>query len=74
MTEFILHVVGEMENHLQRCVICGHAIIDERGTLCAPGSPASTGYAPGPVSVSTGSPRITTIADMSERYKVTPCK
>lgn len=73
MPNFIEHIAGKYESGVQRCVICGFLIIDDRHMIGPSGQPESKGYEPGPVQVSDGNPQITTAADMSERYSVKKC-
>ena len=73
METFIEHIAGEYEGGLQYCVCCGAVIIDDRNMIGPAGKGERRGYEPGRVQVSNGNPRITTIADMSDKYMVISC-
>jgi hypothetical protein len=68
------HIAGEYDRGLQRCVICGAVIIDDRGAMSPEGSPPSRGWDEGEVYMSDGNPRITMKADPSPEYKVKNCQ
>jgi hypothetical protein len=70
--KFTKHIVGEYEDGVQRCLICGFAVIDNRGLMSPAGTPESKGYFPGPVFVSDGNPRISMIAEPDE-YQTVNC-
>jgi hypothetical protein len=68
------HIAGQYYKGLQRCIICGIAIIDDRGAVSPEGSPSSKGWDEGAVFMSDGNPRITMKADPSPEYEVIYCQ
>lgn len=68
---FVLTMDG---SYVQRCLFCGEVISDYRNTMSPAGTPPPQGVPAGNVYVSNGNPRITTVADMSEKYKVIDCR
>ena len=60
MSNYVIHLAGELIDLVQRCVRCGIVISDYRHAAWPPGQDAPTGFAPGPVTVSaSGNPRVT---------------
>lgn len=43
------HLAGKYINFVQRCILCGEVICDDRGACWADGGNAPKGFAPGPV-------------------------
>lgn len=43
------HIAGEYEDGLQRCVVCGAVLVDDRGAAYCGDGPPPKGFAPGPV-------------------------
>lgn len=54
--QYTKHVVGEMVELVQRCLICGEVISDYRNAWYPAGQDAPTGWAPGELFVSSGNP------------------
>lgn len=68
------HIAGQYDQGLQRCVLCGAVIIDDRGAVSPAGSPPSRGWEEGEIFMSNGNPRITMKADPSPEYEVIYCQ
>lgn len=68
------HIAGEYINGLQRCVLCGAVIIDDRRSMTPQGTPPLRGWDEGELYMSDGNPQITMKADPSPEYKVKNCQ
>jgi hypothetical protein len=60
--QFVRHIVGQLDEGVQRCVICGEIISDYRNTMMPAGTPPPKGFGAGEVFVKGGNPIETTIA------------
>lgn len=58
--KFIRHIVLQMEGLVQRCVVCGQIVDDERNSVWPEGM-EPRGWQPGPLYISEGQPRHYTI-------------
>jgi len=71
---FIRHVIGELTDNIQRCVICGEVVNDYRGAMWPAGQEAPTGFPKGDIYVSAqGNPKMF-CSDISEYDTYINCK
>lgn len=47
----LVHVAGEYTDLIQRCVVCGEILVDNRNAMVPVGSSAPKGFPRGPVTV-----------------------
>lgn len=75
--KYIKHIAGEFDGEIQRCIVCGEIIIDNRGLVMPKGSKMSS-YASGPIYQSEGTnPRITIAGAYATEEEINlskPCK
>jgi hypothetical protein len=72
--KFTKHIAGRYDQGLQRCILCGAVIIDDRGAMWHGDGPPPRGWEEGEIFMSDGNPRMTMKADPSDEYEVKNCQ
>lgn len=69
---YVKHHVGELNEMVQRCVLCGEIINDYRNAMWPQGQPAPTGFASGSLFISNGKMYCPTIGEYDTFENCTP--